>query len=174
MLLYNNYKMSRFAQVFMVLLKMFPGTSCSAASSVWILGHNLILRFFSPLPGRVFRLCMVGVVVFPENPMLSSVTEPSVNEWEAQTAASNGVAVAATILTHSQNIWWHNKQKLLCLYKHKERTFFMFTHHRRVLNPGWGRVLWLFDMREDWFKGFECNRVLFFFSQNNALIVTKG
>lgn len=35
---------------------------------------------FFPLPGRVFRLCMVGVVVFPENPMLSSVTEPSVNE----------------------------------------------------------------------------------------------
>lgn len=85
--------------------------------------------------------------------------------WLNPNCSSNGVAVAATILTHSQNIWWHDKQKLLCLYKPKERTFFRFTHHRLVLNPGWGRVLWLFDMREDWFKGFECNRVLIFFSK---------
>lgn len=43
-------------------------------------GTYFDFEIFFPFPGRVFRLCMVGVVVLPENPMLSSVTERSVNE----------------------------------------------------------------------------------------------
>lgn len=57
----------------MVLLKTFPGTSCSAAS-----------YFVFPSQDVSLDSACLGLLCFL---MLSSVTEPSVNEREAQTAA---------------------------------------------------------------------------------------